>query len=394
MRVLISGAGIAGPTLAWWLLHYGMTPTIVEQAPQLRTGGYVVDFWGSGYDVADRMGLRPEIHRKGYPVREVRVVDSNGRRLSGFPVSAFVRATHGRFTSVPRGELAAAIFGAMEGRAETIFGDSIAGIEQTEDGVRVSFESAAPREFDLVVGADGLHSRVRELAFGAEQHCEKFLGYKVAAYSVEGYRPRDELIYLMYTEVGQQAARFSMRDDRTMFLFTFADENPDSGDLQAKKALLRKRFGNSGWECPKILEALDQTSDFYFDRVSQIRMYPQPGWSQGRVALIGDAAFCVSLLAGEGSGLAMTAAFVLAGELHQARGDYATAFRRYQERLGTFIGRKQELALRLANWFAPPSNWSIFLRNQGMKLLQFPLLANWMVGRELVDHVELPRYDG
>ncbi len=391
MRVLISGAGIAGPTLAYWLLQYGMQPTIVERAPQLRAGGYVVDFWGCGYDVADRMGLLPEINKKGYKVREIRVLDTRGATVASFPASAFDRATRGRYISLPRGDLAAAVFATIDGKAETIFGDSIAAIEQGNGGVRVRFEHGAEREFDLVVGADGLHSNVRELAFGPESQYEKYLGCKVAAFSVEGYRPRDELVYAMHTEVGQQVARFSMRDDRTLFLFTFADDDPDSGDTQQQKNLLRKRFANTGWECAKILEALDSSTDFYFDRVSQIRIEGQQ-WSRGRIVLLGDAASCVSLMAGEGSSLAMTAAYILAGELHRADGDYAAAFARYQQLFGPFVAEKQKMALRFAGWFAPPSNFSIFLRNQGMKLLKFPALADLIVGRDLVDHITLPQY--
>jgi len=146
---------------------------------------------------------------------------------------------------------------------------------------------------------------------------EKYLGFKVAAFEVEGYRPRDELIYVMYTEMRQQVARFAMRGDRTMFLFTFADAEADSTDtktIRGQKALLREKFGASGWECPQILDAPKSCNDLYFDRVSQIRMDAEDGlWTRGRVALIGDAAFCVSLLAGQGSALAMAPHGAVAG---------------------------------------------------------------------------------
>jgi 2-polyprenyl-6-methoxyphenol hydroxylase-like FAD-dependent oxidoreductase len=340
MKILISGAGIAGPTLAYWLERYGMEPTIVEEAPALRTGGYIIDFFGTGFEIADRMGLLPGILTKGYRVEEVRVVNREGQRVAGFSAESFWRAAGGRYTSLPRGDLAASIFGSTRGKIETIFGDSITKIEQSPASVHVTFEKGSARDFDLVVGADGLHSRVRELGFGPESQFEKYLGYKVAAFEAPGYMPRDELTFVMYTEVGQQVSRFTMRGDRTMFLFIFEDESLDRGNqnMHAQKTLLRKRFGLSGWECPQILNALDATDDLYFDRVSQIRMDPrQDQWTRGRVILVGDAASCVSLLAGQGSALAMIAAYILAGELHRSQGDYALAFRRYQELFAPFV---------------------------------------------------------
>jgi len=396
MKVLIAGAGIAGPTLAYWLTRYGFTSTLIEKAPGLRTGGYVIDFWGAGYEIAERMGLLPEIIRKGYEIQEVRVVNRSGRRVAGFPASTFRRVAQGRYTSLPRSDLAASIFRQIEGKVETIFGDSVAGVEQSEAGVHVTFERAPARDFDLVVGADGLHSRVRELIFGPEAQFEKYLGYKAAAFQVEGYRPRDELVYVIFTEVGQQVTRFAMRGDRTMFLFTFADPDaggPDIGDVEAQKNLLRTRFGSSGWECRRILDALGRTNDLYCDRVSQIQMDPHPGWARGRIILLGDAAFCVSLLAGQGSALAMTAAYILAGELHRAGNDYRRAFSRYQERFGPFVLEKQKAALRFAEFFAPGSGFSLFMRNQIMNLMRIPWVADLAVGRDMADRIALPEYE-
>lgn len=395
MRILISGAGIAGPTLAYWLAHYGLDPTIVEVSPRLRTGGYIIDFWGAGFDIAERMGLLPEIIRKGYRVREVRVVNRSGKHVAGFPVEAFSRITQGRFISLPRGELASSIYGKIEGKIETILDDSVSRIDQSEGGVRIAFERTGVRDFDLVVGADGLHSRVRELVFGPQSQFEQYLGYKVAAFEVEGYRPRDELAYVMYTQVGQQVARFSMRGDRTMFLFVFAEEDPGGpGDIHSQKNLLRKRFGNSGWEFPQILEALDGVNDLYFDRVSQIRMNPQEGlWTRGRATLIGDAASCVSLVAGQGSSLAIVAAYILAGELHRAKGDHTLALARYQQLFGPFVLNKQKAALRFAGAFAPRSKLALFLRNRIFNLMAIPWIADLVVGRDLADNIALPEYE-
>lgn len=390
MRVLISGAGIAGPTLAYWLDHYGFETTVVEKAPRLRTGGYIIDFWGTGFDVADRMNLLDEIRRRGYCVEQVKVVNRAARQVAGFPASAFDRATGGRYASLSRGDLAASIFERIAGKVETIFDDSVSRITEKDDGVQVGFASGTERRFDLVVGADGLHSRVRELDFGPEEQFERFLGYKAAAFEVEGYRPRDELAYVMYTEPGKQVARFAMHNDRTMFLMTFLDHDRDIGDLADQKALLRQRFGSSGWECPAILDALDRTDELYFDRVSQIRIN---AWSHGRVVLVGDAAYCVSLLAGQGSALGMTGAYILAGELYRAAGDYKTAFARYGDILGPLIAAKQKSALRFAGAFAPRSRLALWLRNTIFSLLNIGWIADLAVGRDLADRISLPDYE-
>ena len=227
------------------------------------------------------------------------------------------------------------------------------------------------------MGADGLHAHTRELVFGAESQFEKYLGYKVAAFAAEGYRPRDELAYVMYTQVGQQVGRFAMRDDRTMFLFIFRDDGdllgsdgPQDQKAVFTKALRQKRVGMSG----NAWGGYDATDDLYFDRVSQIRMNPQQGlWTRGRVTLIGDAASCVPLLAGQGSALAMVAAYILAGELHRSNGDYAAAFGRYQELFGPFVLGKQKAALRFAGAFAPKSKFGLFLRNRIFNLIGNPL---------------------
>ena len=391
--ILISGAGIAGPTLAYWLLQQGITPTLVEKAPHPRTGGYVIDFWGLGYEVAGKMGLLPALDRQGYDVQELRLVDGEGRRVGGFHAQVFRNLTGDRYLSLARSELARLLYERIADRCEIVFGDGVTRLDDDGDGVDVSFRDAPGRRFDAVIGADGLHSEVRRLVFGPEEQFERYLGYTVAAFQSEGYHPRDELVYVSYTTPGRQVARFAMRGDRTMFLFVFAADQPpdiDAYDMAAQKAMLNASFRDAGWECPQILAALDATDDLYFDRVSQIHM---PAWSKGRVALVGDAAFCPSLLAGQGSALAMGAAYVLAGELGRADAGPQAAFQRYEALLRPFIATKQNAAQRFASGFAPKTRWGVLLRNQVTKAFQIPLVAKLALGSSLMDRISVPDYD-
>jgi 2-polyprenyl-6-methoxyphenol hydroxylase-like FAD-dependent oxidoreductase len=393
VRIVINGAGIAGPTLAYWLRKSGHTVLLVERTAQPRRSGYVVDFWGVGYDIAEKMGVLPRIHQLGYQVREIRLVDGQGRRRGGFSADVLRRPTGGRLTSLRRSDLAAVLYDALDDGVEMLYGDSITDIVDIAHSVRLTFEHAEPREVDLVVGADGLHSRVRQLAFGPEAAFEVALGYDVAAFEIAGYRPRDELVYVTHGVPGRQISRFALRDDRTLFLFVFRNdyspaELPSSDD--ARKAALTRAFGDVGWETPRILAAMGEANDVYFDRVSQIRM---DRWTRGRMALVGDAAAGVSLLAGEGSGLAMAGAYVLAGELHRCGGDHRAAFARYEQRLMPFLRGKQATAARFAASFAPRTAIGLAFRNVVTRLLSIPVVAEHFIGRDLRDDTTLPDYD-
>lgn len=388
--VLISGAGIAGPTLAFWLSAAGFEPTLVERAPALRTGGYVIDFWGLGYTIAERMGLLTEINREGYHVHEMRIVDEGGRRLAGFGTSVFAELTNGRYVTLQRSLLSRLLFERTRSHVETIFGDQVIGLEEKADDVEVQLKHGGPRRFDLLIGADGLHSAVRELLYGRQAKFERCLGYVVAAFEARGYRPRNDDVYLLYNQPGRMLGRFTLRDDRSLFLLVFAADNsvvPQT--LASQKAWLRETFGRGGWESDAMLEELGRTGELYFDRVSQIRM---PNWSRGRVALIGDAAFCVSLLAGQGSALAMISAYVMAGELAASGGRYPEAFARYEAVLKGYIGRKQRGAERFAGALAPKTRGGMLFRNLVVRSFSIPGLARLAIGSDIADELEVPDY--
>lgn len=392
MRILISGAGIAGTTLAYWLLHYGHEPVIVERAPAFRRGGYMIDFWGPGFTVAERMDLLPRLKEVGYRIDEIKFVDRHGEVRSSLNANTIYQSVRNRFISLPRGDLAKAIFDSVADKIEVIFDDSIESLRDDAIGVRVTFQNISARRFDLVMGCDGLHSAVRQEIFGPQSQFEKYLGYYVASFITDRYPHRDTKKYLSFSAPGCQISRYALGGDRTAFLFVFARDEKFPGEIcteEAKKILL-ERFRGTDWiETPEILERLESAAELYFDSVSQIRM---PRWSKGRVALVGDAAYCPSLLAGEGASFAMAGAYILAGEMERADGVSTSAFQDYENRCRDFIVAKQKSAEDFAGSFTPRTRFGIFVRDQVLRLSALPFVATWLMRRFITDDFELPVY--
>ncbi|KRA41868.1 FAD-binding domain [Pseudoxanthomonas sp. Root630] len=392
MKVVINGAGIAGTALAYWLGRLGHGVTLVERAPALRTGGFVVNLWGIGYDALERMGLLPTLLDMQHTTDALRMVDQAGRTRGGYPSSVLLKLAHGRMATLARSDIAATLYGALDGRVDTRFGDSITAIEDDGARVRVMFEQAAPQEADLVIGADGLHSRVREYAFGPQARFEYPMGCHVASFEVAGYRPRNGNAYVAYTAPGRYVARFPMRDDRMLFFVLLRDEHLADGtprDLAGRQAALVRALTGIGWESTAIVSAVEQADDIYFDSISQIRM---DRWVQGNVALIGDAAACPSLIAGEGAGFALAEAYVLAGELHRHGDDTAAALARYQARLHAVVARKQKHAESLAASFVPRTALGVRLRDYTTLLMRLPVFPRLLMGRYFHDELTLPDY--
>ncbi len=336
------------------------------------------------------MELVPKLHERCYRMEQLRIVDGNGQQIAGMDVGPLRREMRGRFITLTRADLAATLFEACAG-IEAHFGLSIAGLEQTEERVTAVLSDGRREHFDLVVGADGLHSAVREMAFGPTKPYELTLDCHVAAFRLKGYPKRDELAYVSYTVPKRQAARVALPDDETLILLIWRSEllgEEPSRDRQ--KEALRRAFGDMKWELPAILERLDGVKDLYFERASQIHL---PQWSRGRVALLGDAAACASLFAGEGTGLAMVEAYVLAGELGRARKDLPRALSTYESRLRTFVSAKQKVALRLKDFFAPQSHLALKVRNIAVNTMSIPFIANQLAGRTLRDDFDLPDYE-
>lgn len=387
MKILIVGAGIAGPTVAYWLNQAGHQSTLVEHAPELRRGGYLIDFWGAGFDVAEKMGIVPELMRRGYVMTEARTVNRNGHRLATIKTAKIIESA-GKYVSIARSDLSSVICEALNGATELIFGDSVEHLDDDGQRVRVTFRSGTMRDFDLVIGADGLHSRVRQLAFGQDADFEKYLGMVVACFETTGYWKRNELAAIMYAGVGFQATRVSLRDDTTMILFSLRHDGELPATREEQERLVRAKLAGHGWEIPAMLELMSKAKDFYFDSVSQIRM---PQWSSGRVALVGDAAACPSFLAGQGSALAMVEAYTLAAEL-SATQDHQQAFSRYHERLAPFLLSKQDAAVGLGLAFAPKNLLQLATRNVVMRLMALPKVAQLAMGKSFQDAVELAQF--
>jgi 2-polyprenyl-6-methoxyphenol hydroxylase-like FAD-dependent oxidoreductase len=346
--VLISGAGIAGPALAYWLDLAGCTVTVVEKAPDLRPGGQAVDFKGATHrTILERMGILEDVRRLQTGGTDVTVVDADGKALTVIP---------GEFTGgdleIRRGDLARLLHDRTHETCEYVFGDSITSLTETASGVHVTFERGAPRTFDLVVGADGIHSGVRRLAFGPESEFVRFRGhyYALADIGVPG-EP------LMYNEPGRMA---STGGPKAPAFFVFASERLDYDryDTEQQKALLRKAYEGGRWRIPELMAKLARAGDVYVDSLSLVKI---DRYSAGRVVLLGDAAYG-NTLGGFGTGLAMVGAYVLAGELLAAGGDHRVAFARYEEQLrkyaagasksnaGPFLAPPSKLRMRTRNW--------------------------------------------
>jgi 2-polyprenyl-6-methoxyphenol hydroxylase-like FAD-dependent oxidoreductase len=356
MKVLISGAGIAGLTVAYWLRRYGFTTTIVERAPSLLTGGYKIDVRGTALQVLRRMGIHDAVVAASTDMQGALLVDGEGKVLNRMSGDEFGHRV-GEDLEIVRGTLCQILKDHISD-AEFIFGDSIQAISQSVDSIQVEFKKNSVREFDLVIGADGLHSNVRELVFGDESRFVRDLGLYLCVYTVPNYLNLDRM-EMQYSELGRVAAVWSSRGDvnaKACFGFA-APVRIDLRDRAQQQRALAKVYEGIGWEVPRLLELMPNAHDFYFDVAAQIRM---DHWSQGRVVLVGDAGYCASPMSGQGTSLALIGAYVLAGELAAASGAYQTAFRQYEEEMRPFVMVNQELGLKAANLMRSKEKENVF----------------------------------
>ena len=338
-NILISGASIAGPTLAYWLREHGHTVTVVERSPAPRPGGYKIDVRGRAMEVLDRMGLTEEVRRHHTDMRGGAFIDRSGRTVVEMDAD-MVGFREPTDVEVLRGDLARILLNATQG-VEYLYGDSITSLTEDADGVAVTFERSLPRRFDLVIGADGLHSTVRALAFGPEEKFLRSLGHYVAIFSVPNMLELDRWETIQ-AEKGRTLNVYSTRQDveaKAAFMFKSPELEYGRRDTARQQQLLAEVFAPHGWVAPQLLAALPAAPDFYFDGMSVVEM---EHWSTGRIALVGDAAYCASPASGQGTSLALVGAYVLAAELAAADGNHKAAFAAYQERMADFVTVNQK----------------------------------------------------
>ncbi|WP_039778441.1 FAD-dependent monooxygenase [Nocardia cerradoensis] len=340
--VLVAGASIAGPALAHWLVRRGAEVTVVERAPELRPGGQAVDARGVTKEVIRRMGLDAAVRAARTETAGAYTVDADGAVLETFRADDDGGDGYISEIEILRGDLSRVLYDDTHDDVEYIFDDRIAELTQDTDGVDVVFASGARRRFDLVIGADGLHSALRAMVFGPREEFIRHLGRALAFYSVPNEFGIDRWL-VDFQESGRSAGLRPLPDATqamAMFSFPAADLDVDYRDVAAQKRLLRERMAGMGWLTARILEHLDDTPDFYLDQVAQVVM---DRWSSGRVGLLGDAAFSSSPLSGQGTGLALVGAYLLAGELAAADWDPAVGFARYEALMRPYVEANQEI---------------------------------------------------
>jgi 2-polyprenyl-6-methoxyphenol hydroxylase-like FAD-dependent oxidoreductase len=396
--VLISGASVAGLSLAYWLRHHGFQPTLVERAPTVRSGGQAIDVRGTAREVVARMGILDTIRAHHTGTHGIAFLNGKGERVAAMAGDDF--GDSGGIVAeieILRGDLVRILHEAAGTDLEILYDNVITEIAEGTDGVRVRFGKAPPRSFDLVVGADGLRSGVRALTFGQDNEVVRDLGYYTAFFPARTELELNgwELMYNLPAGngVGGRAALLYPLGDtgqvRVLLGFVTPELGYDRRNVPAQTQLIAEVFAGAGWEIPALMEQLRQTDDLYFARAGEVRV---DHWYRGRTVLLGDAAFGGSL--GMGTSMALVGAYVLAGELAAAGGDHRVAFARYDKEMRDYVTRIRKRLPSGASGFAPRTRRAIWMRNQFMRLLPHLPGGSRMMGgiQKAADAITLKPY--
>ncbi|PSL41069.1 2-polyprenyl-6-methoxyphenol hydroxylase-like FAD-dependent oxidoreductase [Planomicrobium soli] len=375
MNILIIGGGIAGLTLAAQLVQSDHSVQVAEKAFGLRTEGYMIDFFGAGYDAAEKMGLLGELEKIHYPISGLNIKRSNGTIRYSLSYSKLRKLADGRHFNFMRGDLEYVLSQRIKNRVSIMYNTTIQSVWQDEQNVYALLSDGTEWRGDLLVGADGIRSKVRELAFGDAHRFIRLLGLYTAAFTFQRtdlYRGIENSFDLL-AEPGRQISVYPLTDNRMAVFFLFRS-NETNSRVMRRQALseLTDRFGDMGWLVPDILRNSETASDFYFDAVAQVEV---PHWTNGRIALVGDACYAVSLLAGQGASLAMAGSYTLAQCLRER--DVPSALTVYETSLKPQITEVQRSARNFANFFFPDTTFQLFLRDVGLRASMVPVLQTY-----------------
>ncbi|MGW5362764.1 FAD-dependent monooxygenase [Actinopolymorpha pittospori] len=381
-RAIIVGAGIAGLAAALRLHQAGWQPMVIERAPARRDGGYAVTFSGLGYDAAERMGILPDLAKRHITPEEMNYIKPNGERRFSVP-GPTVRAMLGdRALNVLRGDIEDVLYEQVRERIELRFGTILETVAQNADGVSAALSDGSVERADLLIGADGLHSTTRTLVFGPEEEFRVDLDHMVAVFMLD-HLPADVApgATETLTVTGRTLAIISLGDGRAAAFFGYRTERPSAELAEGAKSVLPKVYGDIGWAAPDVLAQLRTAESVYFDSISQVVL---PSWSRGRVALLGDAAWCVTLFAGYGSSLAVAGADLLGAALESHPDDIGVALAEWEKDLRPEAEKKQRLGRKVKGLYAPADPFRLWLRDVPLRLAALP-----PVGRLLQRRLQL-----
>lgn len=389
--ILVTGASVAGPTLAYWLARQGMAVTVVERAPEFRDGGQTIDVRGAGKVVAQRMGLESAIRARSTHEDGIRFVDEQDRTRAEIGIGAFDGNGPVAELEILRGELARLLIEHGRSTVEYRFGDSIAALEDLPHGVKVRFAQGGEEMFDLVIAAEGVGSPTRKLVFGDEVRRRSFKLY--TAYFTIPRAPGDARQMRWFNAPGGLSVCVrpdNLGTSRALLSFQEAANGYEKLPPARQKTLLKEKFAGLKWETPRILAALDDAPDLYLDQISQVKM---ARWSKGRIALVGDAAYCASPISGMGTSLGMCGAYVLAGELGR-HDDHAQAFAAYESIMRPYVDQAQDVPLFAPRLASPHSRAGIALGHALLRMSNVPIIKS-LLARFLTpkaDALALPDY--
>lgn len=355
MKILVSGAGIAGLTSAYWLNYYGFDVVLIERSPEIRDEGYLIDFYGEGVQVAKAMGILYKLHSLSTNLRVVEIVEANGQKVGGFQISdirAAMEDSNSDYIPLMRGDLERTLYEALPSDVELRFNTVVTAIDNSHEDAKVTFSDGRVENFDIVIGAEGIHSSTRELLFGPEEQFKVSMGAFVAIVRLKGAGKSLDGAVKTNMSIGNFLAVAPTRNGDLIGVFAFYSTENKPQTQEASLDFLRRYYGENNQFTSDLLDQITPETYIFLDEVSQIRM---PQWCKGRVALVGDSSACLTLLSGQGSLMAMTESYVLARELWLAQGRHTLAFKAYEDILMPVIAQKAVASAKVS--LLIPKNW-------------------------------------